>query len=290
MMVKFGPPGSMNLKPLVMQVRPHLLYKPDLSMGSSPPDPSTNYQLLDRVVNVRQGYSVPVGLRGLIISIKNAYKQQDVMYEVLFDREFSGGLPVRGVPDSPTRVYHLPAWSMINLSHGKRQQADRDRQGKSAAVVRSSGSANVKQNSAQAQQPKQAHQSYKAAVEQQPGQGKAVQQQSQPKILARPKGPENNGTSVKQQQQQGASGKGVPAKTAPSPSTLPASSSFLDIWNSLLQQHQQQTNGGTAANGAPVKAPTGTLPEAPKVPPQSKSKGAKEPAMPHAPKLPSLQV
>ena len=79
----------MKLKPLVMQVRPHLIYKPETISGSSPPDPSSNYHLLDRVVNVRQGYSVPMGWRGTVIGIKNALKVMDIVYEVLFDKEFS---------------------------------------------------------------------------------------------------------------------------------------------------------------------------------------------------------
>lgn len=33
------------------------------------PDPLTSYELFDRVVNVREGYSVPLGLRGTVIGI-----------------------------------------------------------------------------------------------------------------------------------------------------------------------------------------------------------------------------
>lgn len=263
----------MKLKPLVMQVRPHLLFKPDLTTGSSPPDPSTCFQLLDRVVNVRQGYAVPVGLRGTVISIKNAAKAMDVVYEVLFDAEFSGGLPIRGIKDSPARIYHLPSWALINLSHGRRQQAERERQGKPTAVVRPSGSS-VKQTPAQSQPQRQNYPSYKAAVEhqQQPAQAKPAQHT---KILTRQK---SDATSAKQQP---TSSKG-PAKKAPSPSSLPTPSPFLDIWNSLLQQHQQQTNGGQAAASAPV-------PQEVSKGQQAKSK-TKETSVPPAPKLPSLQV
>ena len=49
-----------------MQVRPHLLYKPNLYHGSSMPDDTTKFYLFDRVVNVREGYSVPLGLRGTV--------------------------------------------------------------------------------------------------------------------------------------------------------------------------------------------------------------------------------
>jgi hypothetical protein len=49
-----------------MHVKPHLLFKPNLSKGGSMPDPDTTFQLFDRVVNVRQGFSVPLGLKGTV--------------------------------------------------------------------------------------------------------------------------------------------------------------------------------------------------------------------------------
>ena len=54
-----------------MQVRPHLLYKPNLYHGSSMPDDTTKFHLFDRVVNVREGYSVPLGLRGTVTGEQN---------------------------------------------------------------------------------------------------------------------------------------------------------------------------------------------------------------------------
>ena len=53
-------------KQVVMQVRPHLLYKPNLFQGNSMPDERAKHFLFDRVVNVREGFSVPLGLRGVI--------------------------------------------------------------------------------------------------------------------------------------------------------------------------------------------------------------------------------
>ncbi len=53
-------------KVVTMQVRPHLLYKPDLHQGSAMPDEAARFFLFDRVVNVREGHSVPLGLRGTI--------------------------------------------------------------------------------------------------------------------------------------------------------------------------------------------------------------------------------
>jgi len=46
-----------------------------------------------RVVNVRMGYTVPLGFRGTIIGIHLADgSEQDTMFDVLFDDEFLGGL------------------------------------------------------------------------------------------------------------------------------------------------------------------------------------------------------
>ncbi|RMC02142.1 hypothetical protein DUI87_21308 [Hirundo rustica rustica] len=59
------------------------------------PDRDAEYRLFDRVVNVRENFSVPVGLRGTIIGIKGAARETDVLFEVLFDEEFLGGLTIR---------------------------------------------------------------------------------------------------------------------------------------------------------------------------------------------------
>ena len=104
-------------KRITMQVRPHLLYKPNLSQGSSLPDPDTTFKLFDRVVNVREGYSVPLGLRGTVTGIHAGSKPEDAIMEVLFDTEFSGGLNIRS---SVNRSYRMPGSALINLTHGER--------------------------------------------------------------------------------------------------------------------------------------------------------------------------
>ena len=272
----------MKLKPLVMQVRPHLLFKPDLMSGSSPPDPSANYQLLDRVVNVRQGYSVPMGLRGTVVGIKNASKVMDVVYEILFDEEFAGALPIKGMPDVPNRIYHLPVWAMINLTHGIRQHSEREKQGKPTAVVRPSGNALNKQTEmANRNPPKQSYSSYKASLEHQPAQAKQV---SQPKLLTRKKA-ENAPVAAAPENKPVSSGNRIPAKSAPSPSSLP--SPFMDIWNSLVQQHEQQRQQQQGATG-PVPTTHVNAQGTPNQP-QLQAKTSREPPVPVAPKLPSLQ-
>ena len=209
-----------------MSVRPHLLYKPDLSMGSAPPDASTTYELLDRVVNVRQGYSVPLGLRGTVVGIRSAAKSLETVYEVLFDEEFQGGLPIRGLRAGPKRVYHLPSWAMVNLTHGKRQTMEYERP---TAVVYPSGKAAQRQEASRNQS--KPNKSYKAAVDSEP-----AKVAPQPKILMRTK--TSNGTREAPKQQNGR----APTKTAPDATALPVSSEstpFMDIWNSLLRQRDE---------------------------------------------------
>uniref|UniRef100_A0A8C2HEY4 5'-3' exoribonuclease 1 n=1 Tax=Cyprinus carpio TaxID=7962 RepID=A0A8C2HEY4_CYPCA len=109
---------KMNKKVRVT-VKPHLLFRPLEQQHGVVPDPDAEYHLFDRVVNVRESFSVPLGLRGTIIGIKGAEREAEVLYEVLFDEEFAGGLTVRC---SPGRGYRLPPSALINLSHGSRKE------------------------------------------------------------------------------------------------------------------------------------------------------------------------
>lgn len=98
-------------------VKPHLLFRSLEQQQGVVPDLDAEYRLFDRVVNVREGYTVPLGLRGTVIGIKGADREAEVLYEVLFDEEFAGGLNIRCT--SP-RGYRLPACALINLSFGAR--------------------------------------------------------------------------------------------------------------------------------------------------------------------------
>uniref|UniRef100_A0A8C4E982 5'-3' exoribonuclease 1 n=1 Tax=Dicentrarchus labrax TaxID=13489 RepID=A0A8C4E982_DICLA len=91
--------------------------KTKVTLTSFKPDPDAEYRLFDRVVNTRESFTVPLGLRGTIIGIKGAEREAEVLYEVLFDEEFAGGLNIRCT--SP-RGYRLPPCALINLSHGAR--------------------------------------------------------------------------------------------------------------------------------------------------------------------------
>ncbi|XP_015268972.1 PREDICTED: 5'-3' exoribonuclease 1 [Gekko japonicus] len=106
-------------KKVRVTVKPHLLYRPLEQQHGTIPDRDAEYRLFDRVVNVRESFSVPIGLRGTIIGIKGASRESDVLYEVLFDEEFHGGLTLRC---SPARGYRMPASALINLSHGHRSE------------------------------------------------------------------------------------------------------------------------------------------------------------------------
>lgn len=134
---------KMASKSVGMHVKPKLLYRHELQDGNLPPDPQATYSLLDRVVNVREGYTVPFGLRGTIIGIRQmGDKEADIMHDVMFDEAFPGGLSLLCLEK---RSYSLPAAALVNLSHGERQQRRRQLQplGKPTAVVQPSGGPNL---------------------------------------------------------------------------------------------------------------------------------------------------
>uniref|UniRef100_A0A3B5LE74 5'-3' exoribonuclease 1 n=1 Tax=Xiphophorus couchianus TaxID=32473 RepID=A0A3B5LE74_9TELE len=106
-----------STKKVRVTVKPHLLFRPLEQQQGVVPDPDAEYRLFDRVVNIRESFTVPLGHRGTIIGIKGADREAEVLYEVLFDEEFAGGLNIRCV--SP-RGYRLPPCALINLSHGTR--------------------------------------------------------------------------------------------------------------------------------------------------------------------------
>ncbi|CAN9503342.1 unnamed protein product [Ophioblennius macclurei] len=104
-------------KKVRVTVKPHLLFRPLEQQQGVVPDPEADYRLFDRVVNIRESFTVPLGLRGTIIGIKGADREAEVLYEVLFDEEFAGGLNIRC---TSSRGYRLPPCALINISHGGR--------------------------------------------------------------------------------------------------------------------------------------------------------------------------
>ncbi|XP_031730408.1 5'-3' exoribonuclease 1-like isoform X2 [Anarrhichthys ocellatus] len=106
-----------STKKVRVTVKPHLLFRPLAQQQGVVPDPDSEYRLFDRVINTRESFSVPLGLRGTVIGIKGAEREAEVLYEVIFDDEFAGGLNIRCA--SP-RGYRLPPCALINFSHGAR--------------------------------------------------------------------------------------------------------------------------------------------------------------------------
>lgn len=93
-------------------------------MGHIAPDSRAEFQLYDRVINVRDGYSVPLGIKGTLVGIhepKNTNSATNtpdpILYDILFDEAFTGGMALNC---SKNRGYRLSAMSLLNISHGQR--------------------------------------------------------------------------------------------------------------------------------------------------------------------------
>lgn len=76
-------------------------------------------KILDRIVNVRCGFSVPFGLKGTVIAIQKSStdSDRDTMYDVVFDSSFKDGMKLNC---SEGRGYRLPKHAFINISYGQR--------------------------------------------------------------------------------------------------------------------------------------------------------------------------
>jgi 5'-3' exoribonuclease 1 len=68
-----------------------------LIQGGVLPDPTVQFEMFDRIVNIKSGYSVPFGLRGTVVGIQKGEKDSETMYDVIFDEEFPGGIVIRFV-------------------------------------------------------------------------------------------------------------------------------------------------------------------------------------------------
>uniref|UniRef100_A0A672R238 5'-3' exoribonuclease 1 n=1 Tax=Sinocyclocheilus grahami TaxID=75366 RepID=A0A672R238_SINGR len=106
---------KMNKKVRVT-VKPHLLFRPLEQQHGVVPDPDAEYHLFDRVVNVRESFSVPLGLRGTIIGIKGGKSILKSIVRQYFIRIWCV------CRCSPGRGYRLPPSALINLSHGSRKE------------------------------------------------------------------------------------------------------------------------------------------------------------------------
>ncbi|XP_032684890.1 5'-3' exoribonuclease 1 isoform X3 [Odontomachus brunneus] len=108
-------------KTVIMQVKPHLLFKPELHLRNMAPDTNSQHRLLDRICCVRNGFTVPIGAKGTIIGMQKANNNPaETMFDVLFDRPFMGGLSVIGC--SELRGYRLAITDFMNISYGERME------------------------------------------------------------------------------------------------------------------------------------------------------------------------
>lgn len=78
-----------NEKLVPMQVKPHLLFKPDLHLRNAPPDPNARTYLLDRVCCIKNNFTVPLGYKGIVIGIQREANPLMTMYDVVFDKTFT---------------------------------------------------------------------------------------------------------------------------------------------------------------------------------------------------------
>lgn len=74
---------------------------------------------MDRIINIRCGYSVPFGLKGTVTAIQESStgSERDTMYDIVFDAPFKDGMQLNC---SEGRGYRLPKYSLINISYGMR--------------------------------------------------------------------------------------------------------------------------------------------------------------------------
>ncbi|XP_003380232.1 conserved hypothetical protein [Trichinella spiralis] len=95
---------------------------PLLCCGPIAADPETDFQLFDRVINVRAGCCVPYGMAGTVISLPGGASHPKGNLEVLFDRPFVGGMSIRG---SKPSAFRLPSYALINFTYSQRKKKQR---------------------------------------------------------------------------------------------------------------------------------------------------------------------
>lgn len=116
-----------NTKIIKLEVKWRNLYIPNMNNVFVIPDPTAKYQLFDRIIIVRNGYAVPIGAKGTIISINATTKQRhtDVTennlhsMDILMDKPYKR--PSTSICDfKETRIFHVRTTApLINISHGK---------------------------------------------------------------------------------------------------------------------------------------------------------------------------
>nr|XP_018918254.1 PREDICTED: 5'-3' exoribonuclease 1 [Bemisia tabaci] len=107
-------------KSVTLEVKPFLLYQPVEKLDVKLPDPSTVFYLFDRVICVRESFSVPLGLKGTVVGIqrdKQDTEDKDLLIIVLFDKDFTNS---DSLDPLCKRMHRLHPQGLINISHGER--------------------------------------------------------------------------------------------------------------------------------------------------------------------------
>ncbi|XP_036218346.2 5'-3' exoribonuclease 1 [Bactrocera oleae] len=105
---------TLPVKTVKLQVKPHLLLKPDVTLANIY-KPKRPVKLFDRVVVVKTTYMVPLGSKGTVIGVypitdpnpvrMECVKSVDIFYEILFDKHLPSGNDVYGIAEE--RVYRV---------------------------------------------------------------------------------------------------------------------------------------------------------------------------------------
>lgn len=110
---------DMPMRKVTMQVKPHLLYAPNLAIFTTKaPDFNASYQLFDRVVVARETEKYSVGMKGTVIGInrvkdlnpvrQDCINREDIYCEILFD-DLNGNI----------KTGRLIVENLVNITHGQ---------------------------------------------------------------------------------------------------------------------------------------------------------------------------
>lgn len=111
---------AMPTKTVKLQVKPHLLIKPNVTLPDIYRSP-TSVRLFDRVVIVRTIYMVPVGIAGTVIGVHpvtdpnpvrlECLNTVETFCEILFDKSVTNCGDIHGIAEE--RVYKVPESALV---------------------------------------------------------------------------------------------------------------------------------------------------------------------------------
>uniref|UniRef100_A0A3P8X5A2 5'-3' exoribonuclease 1 n=1 Tax=Cynoglossus semilaevis TaxID=244447 RepID=A0A3P8X5A2_CYNSE len=110
-----------NIKKVRVTVKPHLLFRPLEQQQGVVPDPDAEYRLFDRVINIRESFTVITLFKHYYLfhmyspAVSSSEQQTDLFLNQSCDCCVFG--PLRSTSH---RGYRLPPCALINLSHGAR--------------------------------------------------------------------------------------------------------------------------------------------------------------------------